>query len=270
MNELELFDKFSYLYLQNWESLILDRDKIKEFLQIKILEFIASQDYWDKLTLVWWTALRLFYNSNRWSEDLDFNSTSISKNEFENICEDIKNYLNACWHDVYIIKLGGNDYHSKIVITSKVFKDWKYIENISTVEIKIKMDVVNDNWDYPNTYLLPCKSINNIYIKTTFAEVLLDKKIIAFLSRDHNNSLAKDLYDIIFLLSFTKPNFDVLWEYEFISNDYQLYQRLMKRIDNKGEEITEKIWKLKGSFTKTIDIKSLEDFITKLKKMFLN
>lgn len=179
MNEIQLFDSFCLQYNNQTEN-INWRNKIKEYLQIKILEYIASQSYSDKFTLVGWSALRLFYDSNRLSDDLDFNTNGITQEEFSFICKDIKHFLLSHGHKVRIIFSNSNFYHCMFVITSTIFSEWKYIEKISNLNLKIKVDAAEDNWDYPTEYFLPKKTINNIYIKTTYADVLLSKKIIAF------------------------------------------------------------------------------------------
>jgi len=47
---------------------------LREYLQYKILASIFSSPIAQKLCFIWWTALRIGYNSQRFSEDIDFDN----------------------------------------------------------------------------------------------------------------------------------------------------------------------------------------------------
>lgn len=266
MKEIDLFDKFKSLYWETYYShwKINEYHNIKEFIQLKILEFIATSKFNDKFILVWWSAIRLFYWSNRLSNDLDFNTTNITPQLFYELCENIKDYLISCWHLVELRFKNNEYYHCYLSIYTPIIKERHSEFREVDVNIKIKFDAVDDNWDYPIDYFVPNKTINNIPILTTFCGVLLSKKIIAFLSRGHDNSIAKDLYDILFLLENFDPDFHMLNEYEYIMSYTQLFDRLEKRINEKGFSIELAIEELNEILTKN-KIDNIESFREKLK-----
>lgn len=97
---------------------------------------------------------------------------------------------------------------------------------------------------------------------------MLSKKIIAFLSRNHVNSISKDLYDIYFLFKITDPNFDLLRDFEGINSFNQLYERLFNKIENNRDEINYNFYKLAFNLIDKKEIKDSEDLINKIKKIF--
>lgn len=271
MNDLELFEWFCLQYNKNINELkISAKDKVKEFLQIKILEFINTKEYKEKLTLVGWSAIRLFYESNRLSDDLDFNTVWLSEEDFVFICNDIKKYLINNWHQVSWDPYFSNYYHCDFIVISDVFDGSDMIKDVSIIKLKIKIDAAESNWDYFTDYVLPNKTIQNIPIKTTSANILLSKKIIAFLSRNHDKSRLKDLYDVIFLLKSYHPDFNILYEYENISSYNQLFERLFSKIKEKEELLIWKIDELIRILINTQEISSLDDLIYELKIILSN
>lgn len=265
MNEIQLYDKFCLLYWEQDDG-ISKQDTIKEFLQTRILEYINTTNYSDKFILVWWSAIRLFYNGRRISNDLDFNTTWMSESEFEFCCNDIKDYLISLWHTVSIKIQNKKYFHCKFRIISRQLINSVHIVEKSDVDIKIKFDAADDNWNYPIGYLLPNKTINNIPILTTYWDVLLSKKIVAFLSRSHYESIAKDLYDILYLFEMYAPNFQILEEYEYISSFSQLFDRLYKKISERSDEIILNIDVLQDHLLKPGEVADIYYFINKLKK----
>lgn len=76
------------------------------------------------------------------------------------------------------------------------------------------------------------------------------------------------MYDVIFLLWISEPNFEILYEYENISSMNQLHERLMYGINEKEYEIIDKIENLISTLI-IKDIKSFDDLLLKLKTLFL-
>ena len=63
---------------------------LKEYLQYKVLKIIFASKYWTKLSFLWGTALRIVYNNNRFSEELDFDNFGLSYEEFEELAKQIQ------------------------------------------------------------------------------------------------------------------------------------------------------------------------------------
>lgn len=257
--ELWLLDQFrSYFENDEFEQNLSLTDIITEFIQTKIIEYIATQDYGNKMTLIWWTSLRLLYNWIRKSRDLDYDSEDISKDKLIEICNDIIKYLKNSWYtikkdnDWYFYTNCNEDsmyetiYHCKFTVETSFLKNNKNYKINSEVQIKIKMDVKNGIWNYNKEYITPLRQVYWIPVLTARIDSLLSKKISWFLWRTHTKSIAKDLIDILFLLEKTDPDFTLLDDNNWISNFTDLIKRLERKIDeiwiDEIEEKCEDIW----------------------------
>lgn len=58
---------------------------LREYLQHLLLKAIFSSPVASKLVFIGWTALRLLYNNQRFSEDLDFDNKDLSHDEFDEL-----------------------------------------------------------------------------------------------------------------------------------------------------------------------------------------
>lgn len=194
------------------------------------------------MILIWWTSIRLLRNWIRESKDLDYDSEYINEEDFIFICNDISNYINSLW---YSAKARFPNYEEE-VDDEKPWNNKKILQctflisfenanneldmNISSqINLYIKIDLKDSIWNYHKEKVIPYRSIAWIPVLTARIDSLLSKKIIWFLSRPHEDSVAKDLTDIIFLLQQTKPDYDFLWEYEEIYYESQLLERLIKK-----------------------------------------
>jgi predicted nucleotidyltransferase component of viral defense system len=68
---------------------------LREYLQYKILALIFSSDFATKFAFLGGTCLRIVHQTNRFSEDLDFDNFDLSPNDFEQLALVIKQGWNA-------------------------------------------------------------------------------------------------------------------------------------------------------------------------------
>ena len=108
-------------HLQNYERFI-----IREYLQYKILEIIFETPYENKLAFLGGTCLRIVHNSNRFSEDLDFDNFNLSMNDFNEITEIVKKELERLGYNVEMRKVQKGAYHCYIR-----FRELLYNEGLS-------------------------------------------------------------------------------------------------------------------------------------------
>lgn len=229
-SELEIFQK-NFFEKQNYYENFSDENITTEYFQIKIMEFVAQKEYWRKMILVWWSALRHLRDWVRKTFDLDYDSIGIDKKYFYKICLEIKEFLEKSWCKVsWKIKTEWKTeddvYNCSFVICSwnNIYNDEDFIDG--EINLRLKVDLKDSDWDYPTEWIIPPKSISNIAIQTAVISSLLSKKICWFLSRPHRASVAKDLIDMVFLLQKTAPDYDYLYRYEEISNKEELINRL--------------------------------------------
>lgn len=238
------FEKFKKQYSSDWINYpqnFTHKNIVIEFLQIKVMEFISQKEYWKQMILIGGSSLRHLRNWVRTTSDLDYDSIWIDQKYFQKICFDIKKFLEDIWCNViFEINVDSKD-EDDIYNCSFFIWTWynEYNDNSILdweINIRLKIDLKDSDWNYPTEWVLPSKSINNIAIYTAVISSLLSKKICWFLSRPHRASVAKDLIDIVFLLQETAPDYDYLYRYEEISNKEQLINRLELKYNRITEE----------------------------------
>jgi predicted nucleotidyltransferase component of viral defense system len=72
---------------------VFKKNILREYLQYKILDIIYDSQYAARLAFMGGTAIRIIHGSTRFSEDLDFDNFSLTKEEFEKIIELVQKRL---------------------------------------------------------------------------------------------------------------------------------------------------------------------------------
>lgn len=186
---------------------------LKEIIQEIILSGLSRGNFFNEAAFYGGTALRIFYNLDRFSEDLDFVLINPNK-DFE-----LKNYFNYIEKELkaYGLNLEINEKEKnkdsniasafvkgdtlKLII--KFFPNdetHKYNHILKKIKIKFEVDVNPPlGATYERKYkLLPTPHEINLYDK----ESLFASKIHAILCRGWKNRVkGRDLYDYIFFLS---------------------------------------------------------------------
>jgi len=201
-----------------------DRAILREYLQYKILEIISDSDIGSKLFFIGGTAIRILYDSQRFSEDLDFDNVNLTDEEFYQAVNYIKERLELLGFEVDLdASKNKTIYHYKIRFPG-IYHKYK-LSGHKEETIMIKVDSEKQKFDYlPETKLLNKFEVLTS-IKTPAKDVLLSMKMNAFFDREQG----RDIYDIIFMSSKTKPNYDFLAEKHSITNSQQLKERLLER-----------------------------------------
>lgn len=179
---------------------------LKEYLQYKILGIIFSSRYGDDMVFMGGTAIRIVYGGDRFSEDLDLDNNNLSKNDFDKLTLHIKAELEKEGLKVEFRNTFQNVYHCYLKFPKLLFSNKLY--PLKDEKIMIRLD--------------SCKrcSVNKINARIIskadiFAEIMvypkeliLAQKIEALFKR--NRSKGRDIYDIIYLFSLTKPDYNYL------------------------------------------------------------
>ena len=196
---------------------------LKEIIQEIVLSGLSRGNFFNEAAFYGGTALRIFYNLDRFSEDLDFALLESNK-DF-----DISKYFNYIEKELkaYGINLNITTKEKSFDsnITSAFLKgdtlelilrffpsdeEHKYDHILKNLKIKLEVDINPPmGATYEDKYkLLPSPHQIKLYDK----ESLLAGKIHAILCRGWNNRVkGRDLYDYIFFLaSDTKVNIELL------------------------------------------------------------
>lgn len=228
---------------------------LKEIIQEIVLSGLSRGNFFNEAAFYGGTALRIFYNLDRFSEDLDFALLESNK-DF-----DISKYFNYIEKELkaYGINLNITTKEKSFDsnITSAFLKgdtlelilrffpsdeEHKYDHILKNLKIKLEVDINPPmGATYEDKYkLLPSPHQIKLYDK----ESLLAGKIHAILCRGWNNIVkGRDLYDYIFFLaSDTKVNIELLKNKLIESNyinekDEFDINKLKKILINKFEKI---------------------------------
>lgn len=204
------------------------RNIFREYLQYKILAAIFTSNYGSKLSFLGGTALRIIHNNNRFSEDLDFDNFSLTYEDFENITNIVKKSLEAEGFDVEFRNVYKGAYRCYLRLPRVLFEQG--LSLFKEEKILIQIDTVSHSFNYiPDTIIINKFEVF-CPIKVTPIDILLSQKVYAVFNR--KASKGRDFYDIVFLLSKTKPNLEYLRPKINVDNLKQLKERFLEKIDN--------------------------------------
>ena len=202
------------------------RGLLREYLQYKILEIIFASKYASKLSFLGGTALRIVYGNTRFSEDLDFDNFSLTDAEFEGLADRVRIGLEAQGLKVEIDTVGKTAYRCRVRLPDILFVN--ELSPHQEEKIMIQVNSLAHEFEYQ-----PDKKILNKFdvfseIFVTPTDILLSQKIYAAVSR--RRAKGRDFYDIVFLLSFTKPNYEYLRVKLGITDDEDLRRKFLESI----------------------------------------
>jgi predicted nucleotidyltransferase component of viral defense system len=182
------------------------RDLLREYLQYKILEIIFMSDYAPKLSFLGGTALRIIHNNQRFSEDLDFDNFSLKDDELEGLSNTVKSGLESDGLKTEMSLAGKGAYRCNIRLPDILFAN--QLSQHTTEKILIHIDSAAHNFRYkPDTVKLNKFGVySDIFV--TPPDIILSQKICAAIGRKRPKG--RDFFDIMFLLSFVKPNYEYL------------------------------------------------------------
>ena len=179
---------------------------MREYIQYKILESIYSSKFTNKLVFLGGTALRIVYDNQRLSEDLDFDNMGLTKNEFEELTLLIKKSLENEGYEIEIRNVFKKAFHCYIKIPDILYKEG--LSGLPNQKITIRIDTTPQNYDYKyNTFLLDGFGVYQ-NIKVVPIELLLAQKFVAALER--KRAKGRDFFDISFMFS-KKVELDMMY-----------------------------------------------------------
>lgn len=184
-----------------------ERFIIREYLQYKILEIIFESPYENKLAFLGGTCLRIVHNSNRFSEDLDFDNFNLSMDDFNAITAIVKTELERLGYEVEIRTVKKGAYHCYVRFPEILFKEG--LTNHKEEKILIRLDTEAHDFDYKVDQPLLNKFDVFTQINATPKEILLSQKFYAVMNRKRNKG--RDFFDIVYMLGQGQtPNYDYL------------------------------------------------------------
>lgn len=186
-----------------------DRYMLKEYLQLLILDYLATTPYINKVSFIGGTNLRLIQGIDRFSEDLDFDCKDLSEEEFMAMTDSVVNYLQQNNIDVET----RDKANPKLTAFSRNLYFPEMLFNLKlTGHREERLLLKIEAQDQGVVYQSEVATVNRMgfffNIQVPPLDVLCAMKFAAILARQKG----RDFYDAIFLLSKTKPNMDFLKE----------------------------------------------------------
>jgi len=198
-----------------------------EYLQYEILDSLFKQKNSEKLSFIGGTAIRIVYQSQRFSEDLDFDNFGLSFVEFKKLLDQTAKDMSAKGFELEFRFVEKMAFHCYIKFPNILFLN-KLSPN-DDEKILIRIDTVEKDKNVePKTHILNKYGIYR-KILVNKIETILSQKILAILERKREKG--RDFYDVSYLLGITKPDYEYLkknrdWKPETIK------EKLLHRINN--------------------------------------
>ncbi|WP_321331644.1 nucleotidyl transferase AbiEii/AbiGii toxin family protein [uncultured Bacteroides sp.] len=226
----------NYFPAQIREVSIFDKHILKEYLQLMIMDYLSSTPYIQNIIFIGGTNLRLVQGIDRFSEDLDFDCKELSKNEFIEMTNGIIQFLGRSGFRVEtrdkdnpkLTAFRRNIYFPELLFDLRLsgHKEERFLIKIESQDQGIEYkSVIADIKGCGFFFPFPVPSNG----------VLCSMKIAAMLSR----AKGRDFYDLMFLLSQTKPDYDFLSRQCGISNSQEFKEatnKLLQTVDLKKKQ----------------------------------
>lgn len=177
-----------------------------EYLQYEILDSLFKQKNSEKLSFIGGTSIRIVYQSQRFSEDLDFDNFGLNFEEFKKLLDNTTRDMSLKGFELEFRFVEKMAFHCYIKFPNILFLN-KLSPN-DDEKLLIRIDTVEKDKDItPETHIL---NKFGIYRKILVNPIntILSQKILAILERKREKG--RDFYDVSYLLSTTKPDYEYL------------------------------------------------------------
>ncbi|MEI7947295.1 MAG: nucleotidyl transferase AbiEii/AbiGii toxin family protein [bacterium] len=180
---------------------------LKEYVQLLILDFLATTPHIRHLIFIGGTNLRLAKGIDRFSEDLDFDCKAFSAEAFQAMANDVVTFLTRSGFKAVVRE---KESSKRTAFSRSIyFPEFLYELGLSghkDERFMVKLEAQDQGIDYSKKMVLikGCGLVFQFPVPTD--AVLCSMKIAALLNRGKG----RDFYDVLFLLAQTKPDYDFL------------------------------------------------------------
>lgn len=179
------------------------RGMLVEYLHYELLDSLFKNNEAASLSFIGGTAVRILYDSLRFSEDLDFDNFGLSFAQFEELlkrtCRDMeyKGFL----IEYRIVEKGA--YHCYVRFPKILHQTGLTPDTGRKILIRIDSEAKERLYEPKNLFLNKFSVYRQILAAP--AEILLAQKLVAILYRKREKG--RDIYDVPFLMGFASPDF---------------------------------------------------------------
>ena len=170
---------------------------LKEYVQLMVLDYLATSPYISKLAFIGGTNLRLIKGIDRFSEDLDFDCKDLTDDEFKEMTDGVLTFLHRSGINV--------EARDKANPKLSAFR-----RNIYFPEFLFELGLTGHQLDQGVNYPIEKKHVQRcgffFSLPVPPDSVLLSMKLSALLAR----AKGRDFYDTMFLMQQNKPSYEFL------------------------------------------------------------
>jgi len=198
---------------------------LREYLQYKILESVFRSPHGAGLAFMGGTCIHIVHGSPRFSEDLDFDNTALSAEDFEALAGTVRGDLELEGYSVELKTSLAGAFRAFFRFPALLFESG--LTGHKEQKLLIQLDTEPQRFEYE-----PYGAIVNKFdvfsrIRTVPADILLAQKFTCIFRRPR--PMGRDFYDAVFLMSKTQPNMAYLAQKLRIKNRADLKRRLLTR-----------------------------------------
>ncbi len=196
-----------------------------EYIQYELLDSIFKSRGSEYLSFMGETAIRIVYQSSRFSEDLDFDNFGLSFKDFEHLLEKVVSDMKNKGFEIEYRMVEKGAYHCYIKFPNILQKNDLIVKE--NEKILVRIDTVAKNKRFSPRVVKIDKLDVYRDILVDPADIILSQKIVTVLERKRPKG--RDFYDMSYLLGITDFNFDFLKEISGPEDQKELKERLLKK-----------------------------------------
>ena len=190
---------------------------LKEYVQLMVLDYLATSPYISKLAFIGGTNLRLIKGIDRFSEDLDFDCKDLTDDEFKEMTDGVLTFLHRSGINV--------EARDKANPKLSAFR-----RNIYFPEFLFELGLTGHQLDQGVNYPIEKKLVQRcgffFSLPVPPDSVLLSMKLSALLAR----AKGRDFYDTMFLMQQTKPSYEFLSARVGINTPDELKKAILNKL----------------------------------------
>lgn len=203
------------------------RYMLKEYLQLLILDHLATTPYFRKVSFIGGTNLRLIQGIDRFSEDLDFDCKDMSEEEFLQMSDGVVRFLRH--NNIDVETRDRPNPHLTAYRRNLYFPQMLFNLGLTghrEERLLVKIEAQDQGVLYPNEVVNVNRMGFFFGVPVPPLDVLCAMKVSAVLARQKG----RDFYDTIFLLSKTRPSLEFLKARNGISSIEELKIAISKML----------------------------------------
>lgn len=201
---------------------------LREYLQYEILKIIFASKHGNAYTFIGGTCLRIINDTDRFSEDLDFDNIGLEKEDFEETGEAVRRGLELLGYETRIKFAYKGAFHCKVTFPNLLFN--YQLSGHKEAGLYIKLDTEKQHFEFERDLVRISKFGVTADIFATPQAVLCSQKIAAVMGRKRPKG--RDFYDLTWLLNRVTPDYRYLDQKLGVTNEEELRELVNGRIEN--------------------------------------